>query len=309
MSRQITEALRVDVRAVTRAERLRTAYWHRVRCFLEKYDYIVTPTAGAPAFRLDQPMPSILGDRQIERFRDVFSFGYAFSITGLPVASVPCGFAAERLAVGLQIVGRRLREDAVMEASAAYTVASPEHFTWPFISMDWVAGNPRAADGLPVRRQRRAPAQTCLIGRVLRWAKLRPERNQFLGDEIELTVEVHAGRNQKGRDVETCRSEPRKRRPAVIRVSRHRELIEKRIRHEMRRRHVADERVAKRLGVALSHRRVLEKRLPVQGPEIPRHRRLHRLTGLPPVFTYRHEEEGREGKPAPFHVCADTCGR
>lgn len=140
LSRQITEALRVDVRAVTRAERLRTAYWHRVRRFLEQYDYIVTPTVGAPAFRLDQPMPSMLGDRKIERFRDVFSFSYAFSITGLPAASVPCGFTAERLPVGLQIVGRRLREDAVLEAAAAYTAASPEHFTWPFINLDSVAG-------------------------------------------------------------------------------------------------------------------------------------------------------------------------
>jgi len=143
LSRQITEALRVDVRTVTQAERKRTAYWHRVRRFLEKYDYIVTPTVGAPAFRLDQPMPSMLGDRKIERFRDVFSFCYAFSITGLPVASIPCGFTAERLPVGLQIVGRRLREDAVLEAAAAYAAASPEHFTWPFINLDSVAGMTR----------------------------------------------------------------------------------------------------------------------------------------------------------------------
>lgn len=143
LSRQITEALRVDVRTVTQAERKRTAYWHRVRRFLEKYDYIVTPTVGAAAFRLDQPMPSMLGDRKIERFRDVFSFCYAFSITGLPVASIPCGFTAERLPVGLQIVGRRLREDAVLEAAAAYAAASPEHFTWPFINLDSVAGMTR----------------------------------------------------------------------------------------------------------------------------------------------------------------------
>lgn len=140
LSRQIAEAQRVDVRAVTRAERLRTAYWHRVRRFLEKYDYIVTPTVGAPAFRLDEPMPTMLGDRTIERFRDVFSFCYAFSITGLPVASVPCGFTAARLPVGLQIVGRRLREDTVLEAAAAYAAASPEHFAWPYINIDSVAG-------------------------------------------------------------------------------------------------------------------------------------------------------------------------
>lgn len=139
LARQVNEALRADVRTVTRAERMRTAYWHRVRQFMEKYDYIVTPTIGAPAFRLDQLLPSMLGNTRVERFRDVFLFAYAFSVTGLPATSVPCGFTADRLPVGLQIVGHRMREDSVLEAAAAYAGASPEHFAWPYINMESVA--------------------------------------------------------------------------------------------------------------------------------------------------------------------------
>ena len=47
---QVTDALKLDVRTITRAERLRTAYWHRVRAFLARYDYILTPTVSVPAF-------------------------------------------------------------------------------------------------------------------------------------------------------------------------------------------------------------------------------------------------------------------
>jgi len=67
----------------------------------------------------------------------VFLTTYAFSITGLPVMSVPCGLTSQRLPVGLQIVGRRLREDLVLEAAAAYARACPQHFQPPaFAEMD-----------------------------------------------------------------------------------------------------------------------------------------------------------------------------
>ena len=98
---QVTDALKLDVRTITRAERLRTNYWHRVRAFLERYDYILTPTIPVPAFRLDQPLPTEIGGVPVERFYDVFLTTYAFSITGLPVMSVPCGLTSRGLPVGL----------------------------------------------------------------------------------------------------------------------------------------------------------------------------------------------------------------
>ena len=54
---QVRDALKIDVRTITKAERLRTRYWQRVRSFMERFDYILTPTVGAPPFRLDEPLP------------------------------------------------------------------------------------------------------------------------------------------------------------------------------------------------------------------------------------------------------------
>jgi hypothetical protein len=72
----------------------------------------------------------------VERFYDVFLFTYAFSVTGLPAISVPCGFTRDGLPVGLQMVGHRLREDAVLEAAAAYLQACPEHLRRPQVDAD-----------------------------------------------------------------------------------------------------------------------------------------------------------------------------
>ncbi len=129
--RQVSDSMQVDARTITKAERLRSAYYHRVRVFLQTYDYLLCPTVGAPPFRLDRPLPTDLGGRPVERFYDVFLFTYAFSVTGLPAISVPCGFTRDGLPVGLQIVGRRLREDAVLEAASAYLQACPQHMRRP----------------------------------------------------------------------------------------------------------------------------------------------------------------------------------
>ena len=50
---------------------------------------------------------------------------YAFSVLGLPAISIPCGFTSQGLPVGLQIVGRRRGEAAVLRAAAAFEAAQP----------------------------------------------------------------------------------------------------------------------------------------------------------------------------------------
>ena len=135
---EIEKALELDVRAVTGSERLRTGYWHQVRRFLQRYDYILAPTVGAPAFCLDQELPAITGGKSV--FHDIFLTAYAFSVTGLPAMSVPCGFTVAGLPVGLQIVGPRLREDRVLAAAAAYAAACPQHFRAPQLD----AGDPES---------------------------------------------------------------------------------------------------------------------------------------------------------------------
>ena len=133
--RQVTGALACTVRDVTQAERLRSRYWHRLREFMERYDYIITPTLGVPAFRMDRPMPTQVGAVEVERFADVLLSTYAFSITGLPVMALPCGWNSEGLPVSIQIIGHRHREDSVLEAGAAYETLHPENFAMPAVDV------------------------------------------------------------------------------------------------------------------------------------------------------------------------------
>jgi amidase len=127
LTNQIRSALEVDLREVAQAERLRTDYWHRVRTFLSDYDFIIAPTVGDTAFRLDAPLPEQVGERAVKRYYDIFLTGYAFSVTGLPAMSLPCGFDEHELPIGMQLIGPRLREDRVLAAAATFARAYPQH--------------------------------------------------------------------------------------------------------------------------------------------------------------------------------------
>jgi aspartyl-tRNA(Asn)/glutamyl-tRNA(Gln) amidotransferase subunit A len=50
---------------------------------------------------------------------------YAVSVMGLPSISIPCGFTRDGLPVGLQIIGKRRGEAAVLRAAAAFEAAHP----------------------------------------------------------------------------------------------------------------------------------------------------------------------------------------
>ena len=56
---------------------------------------------------------------------DRLSFTFPFNLTGQPAATVPCGFTAEGLPVGLQIVGGWHQDALVLRAAACFEAAQP----------------------------------------------------------------------------------------------------------------------------------------------------------------------------------------
>ncbi len=121
----IEQGLKLTAAEIGRAEKLRTVLWHRVRMFMETRDLLILPTVAVPPFPVEQPYPAEINGKPLENYTQWFFLTYAITLTGLPVISVPCGFTREGLPVGLQIVGRRRQEAAVLAAAAAFERAAP----------------------------------------------------------------------------------------------------------------------------------------------------------------------------------------
>lgn len=94
-----------------------------LRRFFERYDLLLTPTLCLPAFPL-----GIVGPREVAG-REVTHLGwtlcYPFNYSGQPAISVPAGWTASGLPVGLQIIGRRLEDALVLHAAATFEQLRP----------------------------------------------------------------------------------------------------------------------------------------------------------------------------------------
>jgi amidase len=121
----IEQGLRLTSQEIGRGETLRTVLWQRVRVFFEKYDLLVLPTVAVKPFPVEQPYPTEINGKPLENYIQWVFLTYAITLTGLPAISVPGGFTKDGLPVGLQIVGRRRQEAAVLAAAAAFERAAP----------------------------------------------------------------------------------------------------------------------------------------------------------------------------------------
>jgi amidase len=121
----IDQGLALTPRDIARAEAARTTLWQRVRAFMETRDLLILPTVAVPPFPVEQRYPTEINGKPLDNYTQWFFLTYGITLTGLPAISVPCGFTASGLPVGLQIVGRRRQEAAVLRAAAAFEAAAP----------------------------------------------------------------------------------------------------------------------------------------------------------------------------------------
>jgi amidase len=96
------------------AEAARTRIWHMFRELFRTFDHLLTPCMAVPPFPVEQNYPETVAGKKMETYVDWIAPTFVLSLTGLPVASVPCGLDVEGLPVGLQIVGKAQGEEAVL---------------------------------------------------------------------------------------------------------------------------------------------------------------------------------------------------
>ncbi|MFX1298473.1 MAG: amidase family protein, partial [Promethearchaeota archaeon] len=82
------------------------------------------PTTAIPAFDLGIMNPRTIRNKAASPLTWL-SFTYPFNMTGLPAASIPCGWTNDGLPIGMQIIGRRFDEMTVLQASKAFQDIAP----------------------------------------------------------------------------------------------------------------------------------------------------------------------------------------
>jgi amidase len=121
---EIEQGLRLTGTELARAEVAHGQLWRRFQLFLQKYEFFILPTTQAPPFDVDTPYPTEVDGIKITSYIDWMKSCWYISATGNPAASVPGGFTADGLPVGVQIVGRDKDDFPVLQLAHAFEEAT-----------------------------------------------------------------------------------------------------------------------------------------------------------------------------------------
>ncbi|MFA5515168.1 MAG: Asp-tRNA(Asn)/Glu-tRNA(Gln) amidotransferase subunit GatA [Desulfuromonadales bacterium] len=104
-----------------KAQKVRTLIRQDFLDAFGKVDLLLTPVAPTPAFRLgektDDPLQMYLSD----------IFTIPANLAGTCGLSLPCGFTADDLPIGLQLIGRPFGEETILRAGHAFEQATEWH--------------------------------------------------------------------------------------------------------------------------------------------------------------------------------------
>jgi aspartyl-tRNA(Asn)/glutamyl-tRNA(Gln) amidotransferase subunit A len=114
----------VTVAEYQAARERKMPYIANIHRWFENWDFLLTPSVSVAAFPAEKLMPDHWPHHDWD-WMSWAEFSYPFNMSWNPAASVPCGFTAGGLPVGLQIVGKRFDDLGVLQASAAFESLQP----------------------------------------------------------------------------------------------------------------------------------------------------------------------------------------
>ncbi len=111
-------------------QRIRSQLMERFCSVFSSYDALICPTEQVTAPRLDQDWIRI-GKKREARGAVLPRLTRLFNLTGLPAASVPCGFASNGMPFAFQVVGAPFAEGMVLRIAHAYQQRTDWHKKMP----------------------------------------------------------------------------------------------------------------------------------------------------------------------------------
>ena len=133
---EVENGLKTTALDVYRASVERTAWYRHVLTLFDRFDFLALPVAQVFPFDIGTHWPREVGGRTMDTYHRWMEVVIGPTLAGLPVISVPVGFGARGLPMGMQLIGRPRDDLGVLQLAHAYEQAAP-----------WVRRVPAAALG------------------------------------------------------------------------------------------------------------------------------------------------------------------
>ena len=112
--------------AVLAASAQRSAFHQHLLTRFEHFDFLALPSAQVWPFDAAQRWPTHIAGREMDTYHRWMEVVIYATFAGLPCISVPAGFSAQGLPMGLQLIGRPQGDADVLRLAHAYEQAAQE---------------------------------------------------------------------------------------------------------------------------------------------------------------------------------------
>ena len=121
---EVTEAEKTTAAEIGLAEARQAQMYAQSRQFFTRYDYFVLPVTQVSPFDVNVPYPTEVAGKPMATYIDWMRSCWYVSFMTNPAISVPAGFTAAGLPVGIQIVGGHRDEWGVLQLAYAFEQAT-----------------------------------------------------------------------------------------------------------------------------------------------------------------------------------------
>jgi amidase len=121
---EVAEAERATGPDIGAAQARLASMYEQSRQFFERYEYFVLPVTQVEPFDVATPYPTEIAGTAMATYIDWMRSCWYVTMMANPAISVPGGFSARGLPVGLQIVGRHRDEWSVLQLAHAFEQAT-----------------------------------------------------------------------------------------------------------------------------------------------------------------------------------------
>ena len=121
---EIESGLKVSAFDVADASAVRTAWYQAVRVLFERYDFLIAPAGQVFPFDATVHWPDHIAGKSMDTYHRWMEVMIPISMSGCPALSVPAGFNAQGLPMGVQIVGPNHSEFGCLQLAYAYDQAT-----------------------------------------------------------------------------------------------------------------------------------------------------------------------------------------
>jgi amidase len=114
------QGIQLSAVEVLHASEQRTAFYHHLLALLERYDVLALPVSQVWPFDASLRWPQRIDGREMDTYHRWMEVVIYATFAGLPCLSIPAGFSASGLPMGLQLIGKPQGELALLRLASAY---------------------------------------------------------------------------------------------------------------------------------------------------------------------------------------------